>query len=162
MSKNGEKTDAQPERRGPGGKIFIALVLVTGVGGFVTGMLGGPLFAPSGDAAEVEVIEVAAGTFPLAMPGFELQFVDASVQIRSDTAPQIPGPLHDAVYVLLTEAAGFPLVQDGRTSLSELEEVIMSMAPASAPWLVAVDLEPSTTRRTAALAPSAHSAGEES
>lgn len=162
MTKTGDKIDQTAERRGPGRKVFIPLALVTAVGGFATGMWGGPLFAPSGTEAAVEVVEVDAGTFPLAMPGFELQFVDASVSIRPDTAPQAPGSLHDAVYVLLTEAAGFPLVLDGRTSLTELEEVVMSMAPASAPWLVAVDLKPSTARTTAALAPAKPKAGDKS
>lgn len=145
------KTAEQPKRRLMGRRIFIPLALVTAVGGFVTGMVGGPFVAPQGDTG-AEVIRVDAGTFPVAMPGVEMQFVDASVSIRPDAAPDGEAPLYDAVYVLLTEASGFPLVLDGENPLTELEKAVMAMAPVSAPWLVAVDLEPANGRSTAALA----------
>ena len=146
MSQPADPED-QPKRRGVGGKLLLPVALLTAVGGFALGLYGRPLVAPEApEAAEPEVVDLEAGTFVLAMPGLELQFVEASVSIRPDAAPDGPGPLHDAVYVLLTDASGFPLVLDGRSSLPELEKVVMSMAPAAAPWLVALDLKPSDGR----------------
>lgn len=152
MSKTAQQTEQQPNRRGMGRRVFIPLALVTAVGGFVMGMMGGPFAALQG-TSEAEVVQVHAGTFPLAMPGVDIQFVDASVSIRPEVAPDGAMPLHDAVYVLLTEASGLPLVLDRRTSLTDLEKVVMSMAPVTAPWLVALDLEPVDRLSTAALLP---------
>lgn len=153
MSKAADQTAQPPQRRGFGRKVFVPLALVTAIGGFATGMLGGPMFAPK-EGVEAEVVQMPAGTFPVATQGSGTQMVDASVSIRAgSTAPDGPGPLRDAVFALVTEASAMPLVQDGRNTLADLERIVMSMAPASAPWLVALDLEPSAGMSTASLEP---------
>lgn len=146
MTKSDEQVEQRPKRLGAGRKVFVAIALVTAVLGFVTGMASGPSVAFWKGAPSDAVTKVHAGTFPLAMPGVEMQFVDASVSIRPTGAPDGASNLRDAVHVLLTEASGFPLVLDGRTTLTELEEVIMSMAPVSAPWLVELELVPTTDK----------------
>ena len=151
----------KPARRWTGRRVFIPLALATAIGGFVTGIVGGPLFAPSGDAAGPGVVQMHAGTFPVATAGAAPQMVDANVSIRPDaTAPDGPGPLRDAVLALLTEAAALPLLRDGRDSLADLERAVMSMAPVSAPWLVALDLEPAGPVQNAALATDAKDPAE--
>ena len=124
-------------------RMVIPLALVAAVGGgFATGMLGGPLlFTPKGAASDTAFVTADAGTFPITMSGAKTQMVNASVALRSG-APEGAGPLHDAILALLLEASDLPLVLDGRTSLPNLEKVVMSMAQVSAPWLVSLDLEP--------------------
>lgn len=152
MTKATEQTTQTP-RRGIGRRVFIPLALATAIGGFAIGMVAGPLVASSPQAGAAQVVAMHAGTFPLSTPGAGVRMVDANVSIRADrTAPDGPGPLRDAVHALLTEAAALPLVQDGRDSLADLERVVLSMAEASAPWLVALDLEPAAGLSTAALA----------
>lgn len=152
MSKAADTSATQPERRFPGRRVFVPLALVTAIGGFVTGMLGGPFLAPTQSARGVEIVRIDAGRFPIPTTGSGMQLVDASVSVRTDaTAPGSPSHLHDALFALLTEAAAMPLVLDGRDRLSDLEQVVMAMAPVSAPWLVALDLEPAAALSTAAL-----------
>lgn len=154
MTKAAAPTVTPPKRRGFGRKVFIPLALVTAIGGFATGMLGGPLFAPTEGTGSAEVVQMHAGTFPIATAGAGTRMVDANVSVRADaSAPDGPGPLRDAVFSLLTEASAMPLVLDGRDTLADLEKVVMSMAPAAAPWLVALELQPSEGLSTAALEP---------
>jgi hypothetical protein len=147
------KADGQSQPKPPGRerKLLILVALVTAAGGFVSGMAGAALVAAPGETTTSPVVRVDVGTFPLAMPGVELQFVDVSVSIDPGSAPDGPALLRDAVGTLLAEAAVLPLVQDGRTTLTELEKTIMAMAPVSAPWLASVDLEPTNGLSTAAL-----------
>ena len=152
MSKAADPSATQPKRRFPGRRVFVPLALVTAIGGFATGMLGGPFLAPSQSAGGVDVVRIAAGRFPIPTTGSGVQLVDASVSVRTGTtAPATPSHLHDALFALLTEAAAMPLVLEGRDRLSDLERVVMAMAPVSAPWLVALELEASTVLSTAAL-----------
>lgn len=152
MTKIADTSAMQPKRRIFGRRVFVPLALVTAIGGFATGMLGGPFFPMSQTARGVEILRIDAGRFPIPTTGSGMQLVDASVSIRTDvTAPETPSHLHDALFTLLTEAAAMPLVMDGRDRLADLERVVMAMAPVSAPWLVALDLEPSATQSTAAL-----------
>ncbi len=138
-----EATEPQPAPKRFRRRMVIPLALVTAVGGgFVTGMLGGPLlFTPAGAASGSAIVQADAGTFPITLSGAKTQIVGASVALRTD-APDGAGPLHDALLALLIEASALPLVLDGRTSLPDLEKVVMSMAQVSAPWLVSLDLEP--------------------
>ena len=143
MSIAEDQSEQQQPRKSIWRRMVIPLALVAAAGGgFATGRLGGPLlFTPKGAASDIALVEADAGTFPIIMSGAKTQMVSASVALRSG-APDGAGPLHDAILALLLEASALPLVLDGRTSLPDLEKVVMSMAQVSAPWLVSLDLEP--------------------
>lgn len=138
-----DQSGQKQPRKGIGRRMVIPLALVSAIGvGFASGKLGGPLlFTPKAAASDSAPVDVDAGTFPIIISGTKPQMVGASVSIRLG-APDGANQLHDAVLALLTEASALPLVLDRRTSLPDLEKVVMSMAQISAPWLVSLDLEP--------------------
>ncbi|WP_374434223.1 hypothetical protein [Tabrizicola sp.] len=148
---------ADPSGPAPGGRrrgklVLAAILLMAAGGGFALGMAKAPLLAPDETPGAAELVELSAGTFALPGQGGKLQFVEVTVSIRPEEAPDGAVPLHDAVLLLLAEASDLPLVQDGRNSLPELEKVVMAMAPASAPWLAALHLAPSDGRSRAVAA----------
>lgn len=141
MAKGGNIQTEKPRRFAR--KILVPLALVVAVGGFVTGVLGGPLVGSGAADVVGAVIQLQAGPFPIVSEGSVMKMVKANVSVRAGgAAPDGPGPLHDAVFDLLTQAVALPLVKDGRQSLPELEKVVMSMAQNTAPWLVALQLQP--------------------
>lgn len=132
-------------------KVLIPLTLVVAVGGFVTGMMGGPLMGGTTGEVAGAVVVMQTGPIPVTGSGTALQMVQANVSVRMGrAAPDGLGPLHDAMFDLLTQAAALPLVGDGRQSLSDLEKVVLSMAQSSAPWMVALQLQPADVSTAAA------------
>lgn len=156
-----DKSAQPPSPRRLARTVLIPLALVVAVGGFVTGMMGGPLFGTTATEDVGAVVQMEAGPFPIAASGAVLRMVKANVSVRmGHAAPDGPGPLHDAMFDLLTQAAALPLVSDGRQSLPDLAKVAMSMAESTAPWLVALDLQPAdlSTAEAEPAAPPADSA----
>ena len=136
--------DQTGKARKSGGKgLVIILALVAGAVGFGLAFYGAPLVMPLSSALSESTLELDAGTFPVALPAERMQLVAAKVTVRPDgSAPEGPNQLHDAVLVLIADATALPLLQDGRGSLDIRERIVLSMAPATAPWLVGIELEP--------------------
>lgn len=161
MSKPAGQSGERPNRNGRGCLVLILLAVAAAVGGFVAGMQVGPSLGLLPATTEPKVVQVDAGTFPVAMPGARPRIVNARLSLRAEGAPVEPASLQDAVLVLLTEASSLPLALDGRDSLSELERIALAMAPASAPWLVGLELElvtaqPATARNGAGAGDAEH------
>lgn len=150
MTKPAPTAPQSPPKRRLARKALIPLALVVAVGGFVTGVMGGPLVSPDA-VAPGAVVQMETGPFAVSGLSASVSMVKANVSVQTGrSAPDGPGPLHDAMLSLLTQAAALPLVQDGRQSLPEVERVVMAMARDSAPWLVALELRPADLSTAAA------------
>ncbi len=137
VGRSGERSN----RNGRGRLVLILLAVAAAIGGFIAGIQVAPSLGLLPATTEPKVVQVDAGAFPVARPGAQPRIVNARLSLRPEDTPADPASLRDAVLVLLTEASSLPLALDGRDSLSELERIVQAMAPASAPWLVGLELE---------------------